>query len=91
MMWGYANAPINPLSIIFLITTMECNMQESSLYIRMVINLMNDIIYETDKDIETIENLPNYLDNRDYRNDVIHLNGRIKGLELLKEKIDILF
>lgn len=66
-------------------------MRESSLYIRMVIKLMNDIIYETDKDIETIENLPNYLDNRDYRNDVIHLNGRIKGLELLKEKINILF
>lgn len=66
-------------------------MQESSLYIRMVIKLMNDIIYETNKDIETIENLPNYLDNRDYRNDVMHLNGRIIGLELLKEKINILF
>ena len=66
-------------------------MQESSLYIRMVIKLMNNIIHETDEDIKTIENLPNYLDNRDYRNDVIHLNGRIKGLELLKEKINTLF
>ncbi len=89
MMWGYANAPINPLSIIFLITTMEYNMK--ALNIEMVLKLINNSIYELSKNITTIENLPNYLDNEDYRNDVKHLNGKIKGLEDLKEKINILF
>ena len=62
-----------------------------SLNIKMVLKLINDSIYEIDKDMETIENLPNYLDNKDYRNDVRHLKGRVKGLEDLKEKINILF
>jgi len=62
-----------------------------ALNIEMVLKLINTSIYQLNKDMATIEDLPNYLDNEDYRNDVRHLNGKIKGLEDLKEKINILF
>jgi hypothetical protein len=62
-----------------------------ALNIEMVLKLINNSIYQLSKDIATIEDLPNYLDNEDYRNDVRHLNGKVKGLEDLKEKINILF
>ena len=62
-----------------------------ALNIEMVLKLINTSIYQLNKDMATIEDLPNYLDNEDYRNDVKHLKGRVKGLEDLKEKINILF
>ncbi len=62
-----------------------------ALNIEMVLKLINNSIYQLSKDMGAIEDLPNYLDNKDYKNDVRHLNGKIKGLEELKEKINILF
>tara|TARA_R100000353_G_C6425239_1_gene174339 strand:- start:79 stop:291 length:213 start_codon:yes stop_codon:yes gene_type:complete len=70
---------------------MEYNMNQKPIYIKMVVKLIDDSIRDIHKQIDSIQSIPNYFDNKDYRNDVTHLKGRIVGLEKILEKIDILF
>lgn len=66
-------------------------MNQIPIYIQMVVKLIDTSIIRYQKDIDTLENLPNYNTNKDFEKDVIHLQGRITGLENLKKKIDVLF
>ena len=66
-------------------------MNQKPIEVQMVVKLMNDSISKIHKEIDILENLPNYHKDRNFQNDVIHLQGRIEGLRKIKEKIDILF
>ncbi len=66
-------------------------MNQKLIYIKMVVKLIDDSIRDIHNQIDSIQSIPNYFDNKDYRNDVTHLKGRIVGLEKILEKIDILF